>query len=82
MFPMMLIAILIKLTSRGPVFYKQLRVGMDQKEFKILKFRTMSADAEKENGPQWTGITIPGVLQLELGCDVQVLMSFLSLSMW
>jgi Undecaprenyl-phosphate glucose phosphotransferase len=54
MFPMMLIAILIKLTSRGPVFYKQLRVGMDQKEFKMLKFRSMSADAEKEGGPQWT----------------------------
>ncbi len=51
--PMTLIAILIKLTSKGPVFYKQLRVGMDQKEFKIFKFRTMSADAEKEGGPQW-----------------------------
>lgn len=54
MFPMMLIAILIKLTSRGPVFYKQLRVGMDQKEFKMLKFRTMIEDAEEEGGPQWT----------------------------
>ena len=53
MFPMMLIAVLIKLTSRGPVFYKQLRMGMDQKKFMILKFRTMSADAEKEGGPQW-----------------------------
>jgi Undecaprenyl-phosphate glucose phosphotransferase len=53
MLPMMLIAVLIKLTSRGPVFYKQLRMGMDQKKFMIIKFRTMSADAEKENGPQW-----------------------------
>jgi Undecaprenyl-phosphate glucose phosphotransferase len=53
MLPMMLIAILIKLTSKGPVFYKQLRMGMDQKKFMIIKFRTMSADAEKENGPQW-----------------------------
>ncbi len=52
--PMMLAAILIKLTGRGPVFYKQVRVGMDQKEFEMLKFRTMSADAEKESGPQWT----------------------------
>jgi Undecaprenyl-phosphate glucose phosphotransferase len=51
--PMTLIAALIKLTSKGPVFYKQLRVGMDQKEFMIYKFRTMSADAEKESGPQW-----------------------------
>ncbi len=54
MVPMILITILIKLTSKGPIFYKQLRVGMDQKEFKMLKFRTMSAGAEKENGPQWT----------------------------
>jgi len=54
MVPMMLIAILIKLTSRGPVFYKQVRVGMDQKKFKMVKFRTMTTDAEKEGGPQWT----------------------------
>jgi len=53
MVPMIVIAALIKLTSKGPVFYKQLRVGMDQKEFEIIKFRTMSIDAEKENGPQW-----------------------------
>lgn len=52
--PMVLIAFLIKLTSRGPIFYQQARMGMDQKEFKILKFRTMVADAEKENSPQWT----------------------------
>lgn len=53
--PMMLTAILIKLTSKGPVFYKQVRMGMDQKEFEMLKFRTMLADAEKENGLLWTG---------------------------
>lgn len=53
MIPMMVVAVLIKLTSQGPVFYKQVRVGMDQKEFDIIKFRTMSIDAEKESGPQW-----------------------------
>ena len=52
--PMLVIALLIKLTSQGPVFYKQTRRGMDQKEFEILKFRTMRIDAEKENGPQWS----------------------------
>ncbi len=52
--PMILIAALVKLTSEGPVFYKQTRVGMDQKEFKIFKFRTMKVDAEKESGLQWT----------------------------
>lgn len=51
--PMLVIALLIKLTSRGPVFYQQARIGMDQKEFNILKFRTMKTDAEKGNGPQW-----------------------------
>ncbi len=52
--PISLIAVLIKLTTKGPVFYKQTRVGLDQKEFEILKFRTMRADAESENDPQWT----------------------------
>jgi exopolysaccharide biosynthesis polyprenyl glycosylphosphotransferase len=52
--PMLIIALLIKLTSKGPVFYKQVRVGMDQKEFEMLKFRTMRIDAEAENDPQWT----------------------------
>jgi len=52
--PMLIIALLIKISGRGPVFYKQARVGMDQKEFEILKFRTMRVDAEKENGPQWS----------------------------
>jgi exopolysaccharide biosynthesis polyprenyl glycosylphosphotransferase len=51
--PMAAIALLIKLTSKGPVFYKQARIGLDQKEFKIFKFRTMTVDAEEENGPQW-----------------------------
>ena len=52
--PMAMIAVLIKLTSKGPIFYKQTRVGMDQTKFEMLKFRTMRADAEKENEPQWT----------------------------
>jgi exopolysaccharide biosynthesis polyprenyl glycosylphosphotransferase len=51
--PMCLIAILIKLTDKGPVLYKQARVGMDQKEFAVLKFRTMTVNAEKGTGPQW-----------------------------
>ncbi|MGB8227081.1 MAG: undecaprenyl-phosphate glucose phosphotransferase [Sedimentisphaerales bacterium] len=71
---MMLIAILIKLTSRGPIFYKQVRVGMDQKEFKIIKFRTMAADAEEENSLQWTKHndarrTLPGVWLRRLSLD-------------
>ena len=50
--PIMLVtALLIKATSKGPVFYKQTRITLDQREFSILKFRTMSATAEKESGP-------------------------------
>jgi len=51
--PMVVIAVLIKLTSNGPMFYKQKRMGIGQKEFEIIKFRTMTVDAETETGPQW-----------------------------
>jgi exopolysaccharide biosynthesis polyprenyl glycosylphosphotransferase len=44
-------AVLIKLTSRGPVFFHQERVGLDGRHFNIHKFRTMICDAEKETGP-------------------------------
>lgn len=45
-------AILIKLESRGPVFYKQERVGKNGRVFVLTKFRSMRVDAEKE-GPVW-----------------------------
>jgi exopolysaccharide biosynthesis polyprenyl glycosylphosphotransferase len=48
------IAVLIKLGSKGTVFYKQRRVGLDGYEFTLFKFRTMSMEAEKETGPVWT----------------------------
>jgi Undecaprenyl-phosphate glucose phosphotransferase len=47
----LIFAVLIKITSRGPVFYHQERVGMDGKRFVIHKFRTMVSDAEKATGP-------------------------------
>ncbi len=47
------VAPLIKLTSRGPIFYLQERVGLDGKRFRMVKFRTMRADAEQETGPVW-----------------------------
>lgn len=49
--PMLIISILIKLTSRGKVIYKQERVGKDGKTFTLYKFRTMLKDAEKMVGP-------------------------------
>ncbi len=48
---MLLIALLIKLTTPGPVFYKQQRVGKNGKTFELYKFRTMINDAEKMVGP-------------------------------
>jgi exopolysaccharide biosynthesis polyprenyl glycosylphosphotransferase len=48
---LLLIGVLIRLGSRGPVFYAQERMGMDGRRFKMIKFRTMVSDAEKETGP-------------------------------
>lgn len=44
---LLLTALWVKLDSRGPVFFKQIRVGQFGKEFKVFKFRTMVPDAEK-----------------------------------
>jgi Undecaprenyl-phosphate glucose phosphotransferase len=50
---LIIIIILITLTSQGPVFYRQERMGLDGKLFTMLKFRTMREDAEKNTGPVW-----------------------------
>ena len=46
-------AIIIKIESKGPVFYKQERVGLDEKTFKVIKFRSMIQDAEKDGKARW-----------------------------
>src|SRR5687768_2072748 len=51
--PMLVIAVLVKLTSPGPVFHIQERVGLDGRPFQCLKFRSMRPDAERETGPVW-----------------------------
>ncbi|SHF52147.1 Sugar transferase involved in LPS biosynthesis (colanic, teichoic acid) [Caldanaerobius fijiensis DSM 17918] len=48
---MLIIALLIKLTSPGPIIYKQVRITEKNREFNIYKFRTMYKDAEKLTGP-------------------------------
>ncbi len=48
-----LISIAIKMDTPGPVVYSQERVGKDGKTFKMHKFRSMRADAEKDSGPVW-----------------------------
>jgi len=50
---MLLLALVIKFDSPGPVFYAQERMGLDGKSFWCLKFRSMAIDAE-EGGPGWT----------------------------
>ncbi|MDY6874727.1 MAG: undecaprenyl-phosphate glucose phosphotransferase [Chloroflexota bacterium] len=50
---LMLMAVLVKLDSRGPVFYVQERMGLDARLFQMLKFRSMRQDAEA-SGPGWT----------------------------
>lgn len=48
---MLIFALLIKITSPGPVFYKQERVGQGEKPFWLIKFRTMIDNAEAQTGP-------------------------------
>ncbi len=68
------VAALIKLDSRGPVFFLQERCGEDGRVFNIIKFRTMVADAEAETGPVWatsgdTRRTRPGAFLRKTNID-------------
>jgi len=60
----LLIAFLIKLDSKGPVFYLQERVGLDGKRFQCIKFRSMHPEAEKETGPVYAGKNDPRTTQV------------------
>ncbi len=61
---MALIALAIKATSRGPVFYRQERMGLDGRRFVMFKFRSMVEDAEKYTGPVWAAEDDPRVTAL------------------
>jgi Undecaprenyl-phosphate glucose phosphotransferase len=50
---MLLLALAVKLTSPGPVFYRQGRTGLAGRQFGMLKFRSMRVDAETRTGPVW-----------------------------
>lgn len=54
---LLLIAILVKLSSPGPVFYRQKRISWNGKEFEMLKFRSMPVDAEAKSGAVWAKAT-------------------------
>lgn len=51
--PLAIVALLVRLTSPGRVFYHQERMGLDGRAFTVLKFRSMYQDAERETGPVW-----------------------------
>lgn len=50
---LLVIAILVKLTSKGPILYGQERMGLDGRTFKMYKFRSMRTDAEEKTGAVW-----------------------------
>ena len=56
---MALVALAIKLDSRGPVIFRQKRVGLGGRPFELLKFRSMRVDAEQANGAQWAASNDP-----------------------
>jgi exopolysaccharide biosynthesis polyprenyl glycosylphosphotransferase len=70
LFPLwLLIALLIKLDSKGPVFYTQERVGMDGRLFLVFKFRTMKAGVDSEAHREYQRAFIAGRAEANLGDD-------------
>ncbi len=59
--PMIVIALAIKLISKGPVLYRQVRAGLGGQVFTIIKFRTMAQGAEDGTGPVWASPNDPRV---------------------
>ena len=61
---MLITALLIRLDSPGPIFYRQERVGKGERPFKILKFRSMHVDAEADNVPRWAQVKDPRITRV------------------
>jgi exopolysaccharide biosynthesis polyprenyl glycosylphosphotransferase len=59
-----LTALVLKIDSAGPVFYRQTRVGLDGRIFRMIKYRTMVQNAEKETGPIWSPRNDPRVTRV------------------
>jgi lipopolysaccharide/colanic/teichoic acid biosynthesis glycosyltransferase len=57
----LLASLLVKLTSRGPIFYTQVRVGRNGRPFTIYKIRTMRHDCERLSGPRWASARDPRI---------------------
>jgi exopolysaccharide biosynthesis polyprenyl glycosylphosphotransferase len=61
---MLAVGILVKLTSPGPVFFRQMRVGLHGRHFTLYKFRSMRQDAEAETGAVWAAKNDPRATRL------------------
>jgi exopolysaccharide biosynthesis polyprenyl glycosylphosphotransferase len=60
----LLTAVAIKLESRGPILYRQERVGQNERPFVLYKFRSMLPDAEAQTGPVWATVDDPRVTRV------------------
>ena len=61
---MAVVAVLVKITSRGPVMFRQTRVGFNGENFTLYKFRSMYQDAEADTGPVWATRDDPRITPL------------------
>ena len=61
---MLILAALVKLTSRGPALYSQVRVGQDGRLFRMYKLRSMRQNCEKKTGPVWAKKNDPRITPL------------------
>lgn len=59
--PMLLVAVIIKLTSNGPLIFSQVRVGLHNRTFKMYKFRSMEVQPESQEKKAWTTLNDPRV---------------------
>lgn len=59
-----IVCVIVKFTSRGPVFFRQERVGQNGRHFHILKLRTMVVDAEESTGPIWARDNDPRITRI------------------
>jgi len=59
-----IVALWIRLDSRGPILYRQERVGLAGKLFQVLKFRSMTVDAEAKQGAQWATVGDPRITKV------------------
>lgn len=59
-----IVAVLVWIESGRPILYTQVRIGLDGREFRLYKFRTMRIDAESASGPTWTRKNDPRITRI------------------